>query len=273
MKRFFKALGWVVVFTIMLAVLIILGQMIINALISSSAINEIASEAVCFIAALIVAWVLYRYLKHEPVMNIGFVRPSAGWHLFSGFLVALFIFGAGFGLSVAAGWIKIEAVIATTRGVILSFIFYTFVAFFEELLCRGLILGQLISCTNKYLALAISAVIFSMAHFFNPNVSAISLINIFLAGIILGSVYIFTRSLWFGISLHLFWNFFQDQLGFAVSGTSFAPALELSEPGNKILTGGDFGFEGSIISTIMLAIAITVILAVYIQKEKKQISC
>jgi|WetSurMetagenome_2_1015567.scaffolds.fasta_scaffold02843_4 uncharacterized protein len=269
MKQFFKALGWVLVFALLMAVLMISGLWVAGKLISSSALFAVVSEAIGLVAALIISWIIYRFIKHKPLRNIGFSKKSAGWDILHGFIVALLIYGIGFGLSVIAGWIKVESVSATTRGVTLGFIFFLLTALFEELVMRGLILGELMTCTNKYIALALSSVIFSLGHFFNPSISAISFFNIFLAGLTLGSVYIFTKSLWFGISIHFFWNYFQDLLGYSVSGNSFASALELSRPGNRLLTGGDFGFEGSIICTILLMITTTVIIAAYINKKKK----
>jgi uncharacterized protein len=270
MKKFLKALGWVLVLILLMAVLMAPALWVAGKLISSADCLAVVSEGVGFLAILTVSWIIYRFIRHKPLWEIGFVKKAAGRDILNGLIVALVIYGIGFGLSVTAGWIKVEGFSATTRGVTLGFLLFLFTAFFEELLIRGLILGELMNFTNKYIALVISSVIFSLGHFFNPNISVISFFNIFLAGVILGSVYIFTKSLWFAISLHFFWNYFQDLLGYAVSGTSFASALDLSKPGSKLLTGGDFGFEGSIICTILLIIAIAVIITAYSRQEKKE---
>lgn len=86
-------------------------------------------------------------------------------------------------------------------------------------------------------------------------------INILLAGLLLGFMYIYTRNLWFPISLHLFWNWLQGPvLGFEVSGADFDKTLlTLNLPTKSILNGGDFGFEGSIICTALIAILIGVL--------------
>jgi uncharacterized protein len=268
MKNFFKEFGWILVLILIFLALMVPGTLLTKTLIKNPVTLQLANEALSLFAILMVVWVLFRFKKHEPVKMIGFTKKSAGQDILKGFIVALLIYGIGFGLSVAAGWIKIESVSATAVSVLTGFLFFSLVAFFEEIVARGLILGGLMRCTNKYIALTISSVIFSMGHFFNPDFSLISFINIFLAGVILGSVYIFTKSLWFSISLHLFWNYFQNLLGFPVSGNSFESVLKLSEPGNKLLTGGDFGFEGSIICTVLIIVAIAIILASNISKEK-----
>jgi uncharacterized protein len=271
MKKFFKEFAWILLFILMFLVLMIPGTLLTKSLIKTPSFVQLADEALCLFALLVVAWTVYRFRKHEPLKKIGFTRKAAGRDILIGFIVALLIYGTGFGISVLAGWIRIESVAAVAGSIIISFIFFIFVAFFEEILVRGLILGSLLKSTNRYLALAISSVIFSLGHFFNPDFSIVAFINIFLAGIILGSIYIFTKSLWFSISLHFFWNYFQNLLGYEVSGNSFDSVIKLSKPGNELFTGGDFGFEGSILCTILITIATAIILLSFIRKEKKAI--
>ena len=91
-------------------------------------------------------------------------------------------------------------------------------------------------------------------HFFNPNVAFLPLLNLVLAGCLLGVTFLYTRNLWFRISLLLFWNWLMGPvLGFLVRGTILGSSLlQLQFPDNNILNGGDFGFEGSIICTVLL---------------------
>jgi membrane protease YdiL (CAAX protease family) len=93
------------------------------------------------------------------------------------------------------------------------------------------------------------------------------MINIFLAGILLGINYIYTKNLWFAILFHLSWNFIQGPLlGYKVSGVNLPSLLQTSMNGDLLLTGGDFGFEGSIFD---LAITILTILILYLVYERK----
>ena len=84
-----------------------------------------------------------------------------------------------------------------------SFLLMALVAFTEELVFRGYLLNNLMQSINKKTALFASAFIFAAAHSFNPAFNQTALINILLAGLLLGINYIFTRNLWFGILLHL----------------------------------------------------------------------
>ena len=61
----------------------------------------------------------------------------------------------------------------------------------EEIAMRGYILQNLSSSFNKYIALALSSLVFMIMHIGNPNMSAIPLLNLFLAGLFLGIYCIF----------------------------------------------------------------------------------
>jgi len=140
-------------------------------------------------------------------------------------------------------------------------------AFSEELLFRGYILNNLMESFNKWAALIISAVLFALFHLSNPGISTIPFVSIFLAGILFGINYIYTKNLWFSILLHFGWNFFEGPLyGFKVSGIHFSSLLQTDLKGDMSITGGDFGFEGSFVATALLLIAV---LGFYLFYEKK----
>lgn len=103
-----------------------------------------------------------------------------------------------------------------------SFLLMVLVAFTEELVFRGYMLNNLMQSMNEKTALFASAFIFAAAHSFNAEFNLTAFFNILLAGLLLGINYIFTRNLWFGILLHLSWNFVQGPvIGFKVSGLNF----------------------------------------------------
>ena len=87
-------------------------------------------------------------------------------------------------------------------------------------------------------------------HGANPNISLFSLLGLFLAGIALGSSYMYTKNLWYPIAFHFSWNLFQSLLGFNVSGQDIYSIIEFTVPENNKINGGQFGFEGSIFSIL-----------------------
>lgn len=147
-----------------------------------------------------------------------------------------------------------------------AFLFFVLVAFAEEILFRGYPFQRLIEGTNPAIATLIFSLLFASAHSLNPNVNLIALTNIFLAGIWLSSAYIKTNSLWLPISLHFSWNFFQGYFySLPVSGsTLIEPVFDVQINSENLLSGGDFGPEGSVLTSFVL-IASTV----FILKNKR----
>lgn len=126
------------------------------------------------------------------------------------------------------------------------------VAATEELLFRGFVFQRLISGLEQWPAQLITAAFFLLTHFNNPSMSGgvkvMASINIFLASVMFGLVFIRTRSLAMPLGLHWMANWMQGGiLGFGVSGTQ---QLGLLNPvfgkAPAWLTGGPFGLEASL---------------------------
>jgi uncharacterized protein len=148
------------------------------------------------------------------------------------------------------------------------------IAFSEELVFRGYILGNLLeSLSNKWIALVISAILFAVFHLASPGVHTLAFANLFLAGLLLGINYIYTKNLWFSFMFHLSWNFFQGPiLGFRVSGLNFPSLLQAEPKGDLFITGGDFGLEGSMLNTLISLAAVMVLAWAFDRKYKPGIA-
>jgi len=137
------------------------------------------------------------------------------------------------------------------------------VALAEEIAFRGFVLGHLLTAgVNRFVALFLSSALFSLMHIFNPNFSLIAFLNILLAGILIGSTYIYTRNLWFPIALHFFWKLAarSDSWFRSKRRTIGRYFIVFRITGENIINGGAFGFEGSILCTALMIIAIAIIL-------------
>jgi membrane protease YdiL (CAAX protease family) len=123
---------------------------------------------------------------------------------------------------------------------------------------------------NKWIALGISSALFAAYHAITPGIHTLAFANLFLAGMLLGVNYIFTKNLWFSFMLHVGWNFFEGPiLGFRVSGASF-PSLFQAEPnGDLFITGGDYGLGGSMPMTLLLLIALLVLAWAFERKYQR----
>ncbi len=221
------------------------------------------------VSVLLSAWFVLRILDRRPFSDLGF-----GWRgkdILYGLLVVLAIYGVGFSVSVGMGVVTVTGFHPNAGDLAWSFVFFTLVSLTEEIMVRGYVLGRLLHTRlNKFVSLGFSSLLFSLMHVFNPNVAFLPLLNIFLAGLFLGAAFLYTRNLWFPISLHLFWNWIQGPvLGYSVSGQTIGKSvLSIGMPEQNIINGGPFGFEGSAVCTVLLIIATGLIIGWYERKER-----
>ena len=147
------------------------------------------------------------------------------------------------------------------------------VAIFEEILIRGILFRIIEEKLGSYIALIISAIIFGGLHLINPNSSLISATCVAVeGGLLLGAAYIYSRSLWLPIAIHFAWNFMQSGiLGAITSGNEKTNSLLTTQiTGAKIITGGEFGPEGTL-QAILFCLIATIVLMYLNSKEGKLI--
>jgi len=223
--------------------------------------------ALTVIGMFLVVMLFRKAIDRKTIKSLGFSFQDGSRSLLYGLLFAVVIIGGGTLLLYVSGSIRLEQVPTNMPTLGLSFLMFILVALNEEIVARGYILNTLMGAMNKYVALGISALLFALGHVLNSNVSLLGLTNIFLAGILLGASYIYTRNLWFPISLHLFWNFIQGPvLGYEVSGSASEGMFKVVDTGNQLINGGSFGFEGSLICTLLIIPAI--VLVVWYQQRR-----
>ena len=221
-------------------------------------INETIMLVGVFLAAWIVLW-----FRGLPLTGLGLSLKGRWKDLLGGALFALVLYMAGFGLSLLFGVVEVTGINFQPSSLLMTLIFFLLVGITEELALRGFVLGRLLDAgVNKFWALIISSILFSLIHIANPNFALLPFLNIVLAGVLLGASYLYTRNLCFPIALHWFWNWLQGPvLGYEVSGNKFGDSLlTLHLPEANIVNGGSFGFEGSVICTVLMLIGTAVII-------------
>jgi uncharacterized protein len=139
----------------------------------------------------------------------------------------------------------------------------------EELLFRGYVY-QKMRRHNRTVAIFALAMLFAALHLNNNAVSWVGLTNIFLGGILLAFAYELYRRLWFPIGLHLAWNLTSGPvLGHEVSGYESPRTLLVERgTGQLLLTGGDFGIEGSV--WMILTEAAGILLLLHMIRKRSQ---
>ena len=207
----------------------------------------------------IMLWLFMKFIDKQPLIEIGFQTVGRLKEFNYGLILGLLIMAFAYVFLSLIGEIVFENYTFDLQKIFLSIILFIGVSVFEEVIFRGYMLKNLLESFNPYVALFISSIFFSLIHGSNPNVTTLGLCNIFLAGFFLGASYIFTKNLWFPIALHFSWNFFQSMFGFKVSGLDSYSIIEFTIPENNMLNGGEFGFESSFLSIIILIIGTFII--------------
>jgi membrane protease YdiL (CAAX protease family) len=224
-----------------------------------------------FLTSVISVGIFRLLIERRNFMGLGWTLDGHVSEALTGFFLAPALLGLAAIAILLSGHVEWTDIVWDPATLFISFGWMTLIAFSEELVFRGYILGNLMDwIPNKWIALGISAALFAAYHAITPGIHTLAVVNLFLAGILLGMNYIFTRNLWFSFLLHVGWNFFEGPiLGFKVSGTTF-PSLFQAEPnGDLFITGGDYGLGGSMPMTFFLLVAILVLAWAFERKYQR----
>lgn len=186
--------------------------------------------------------------------------------LLTGLLIGLLFISCVVGVLALMGVYRVDAVNIDWVGLLLSFAAFSIVAVCEEVLFRGILFRMIDERYGALLAFIISSLTFGAVHLMTVDFWTAMAISAE-AGFMLAAAYKFRNNLWIPIGIHWAWNFTLGPIfGVGVSGISedaYAIIPEISGP--YILTGGNNGFEGSIVTVL---IGVTVGIVLYIYKRK-----
>lgn len=214
-------------------------------------------QIVSLIITLSTVFFFRTYLDKESVFSLGFAWKKKGQDFAIGFGVGFGVIALGTLILMAFGQLKFVGWGLHPSLLFSYFFLCILIALNEEILVRGYVLNNLMKGMDKYWALVVSAMVFTFFHALNPNISFLAVVNLMLAGILLGIYYIYKQNLWFPIALHTSWNYSEGAIfGYEVSGIEFQSLLQQNIGEIEWLTGGDFGFEGSFLLSILLIGAI-----------------
>lgn len=154
------------------------------------------------------------------------------------------------------------------------FIIFIFQALLEEILFRGYLMPFFSKVIGIKFTIILLSFLFTCIHLFNPNLDIIGLANVFLAGVTFSSIYYYTGNLWLVGAMHTLWNFILGFIvGSQISGIITYNSVFFSIPveNKDLISGGVFGFEASIVTTIV-ELTISLFVIYLIKKEKNKIN-
>ena len=219
---------------------------------------------------ILITFLCRNFLDGQSFISLGLNIKGYSNEAMLGIFIPIAMLGAGTLMLTGLGYLKFIEVTFSTD-IIKELSFLIAVAFVEEIIFRGYLLNNLMQSTNKWIALFITAALFAAVHMGNPGANILPGINVFAAGVLLGVNYIYTKNLWFSISFHFAWNTFQGPvLGYDVSGLKMTTLIEQSIDGPTLITGGTFGFEGSIICLALIIFNVLMLALVFYNRYNQQ---
>lgn len=210
-----------------------------------------------FLIALLANLLTMRIFDRRPITDIGLGSSSGsgknfGWGLLLGAGAAALMLSAPLLAGTAHLVVRQNADVAWQ-----NLIFYLIVLLFgaagEEILFRGYAFQLLIEKIGPWATVLPIGVLFGFAHASNPSATMLALVNTMIWGIFLGYAFLRSRDLWLPIGLHYGWNAVLPLFGVNLSGltievTRYSYQWDLG----PIWSGGAYGPEGGILSTIFL---------------------
>jgi len=231
-------------------------------------------ELFSFVIILFLFMLWVKVIEKNALSSLGFVKRNWLKYLAWGILLSLLQMGVialVYQVSGIGSFVLNELSLEPLLFILGLFPFWLLQGGTEEVATRGWLLTRIAAKTNLPLAIAISSSLFGILHMGNAGVTFLSILNIILDGVLAGLLFIYTDSIWLVVAQHGTWNYVQGNLlGFQVSGTSADASIFSFTMGDgpDWLTGGAFGAEGSIITTLVLLVSLVIVYRLGERKEK-----
>ncbi|MFD1537011.1 CPBP family intramembrane glutamic endopeptidase [Nonomuraea guangzhouensis] len=217
------------------------------------------------VVAALITIPLARRMERQSLAGLGFPAKNAVRHLLSGFAVGAGVQAAVFGIMAVAGWYTVSAVTVDIGSLVTMTLLALYVAFWEEWAFRGVMLRLPEKAIGSWWALVLSAVVFGLIHAPNANATALTLVGVTVAGVlVLGGGFLLTRSLWLPIGIHTGWNLFENSVFGAGStgagANSETPLLRGHVNGPQLWTGGPGDPESGLVLILVATVVGAVLL-------------
>lgn len=269
----------IIIFTQLFSGLIVGFFLVFKAIISGVEIdsNSIMEQSTLpsLYATLITTIVVILYvlfIEKRNIYSLGFGKKHALFDYILGLLVGVIMFSTIIFILYITNNLQFEsASLSVLPIVIVFFLGFIFQGASEEICMRGYLLNSIAARHNIVIAVVINSSIFGVLHLTNPNVTVFSIINIILFGVFASIYALKFNNIWGVCALHSAWNFVQGNIyGLEVSGIPKVESLwHFKEVGNDLLTGGKFGPEGGLVTTIVLLISTIIVALLRLNRNKK----
>lgn len=145
---------------------------------------------------------------------------------------------------------------AALSGILVAALMYTVQASTEEMIYRGWLQNVIAVRIGAPIAIVITTIAFAWAHSRNPGFGFLPGLNLVLFAMFLSLLSLRTGGLWASCAWHATWNWSLNNIwGVPLSGLppEGGSALAFSLTGPSLFTGGQWGPEGGLLATAVLA--------------------
>ncbi len=222
-------------------------------------------------AAVVITLLWVRRYERRSYLSMGLTRRGACADYLVGIPIGVLLLGGSVAICLCTGVSKMAAAENQPPWwlILLFFVGYLIQGMSEELLCRSFLMVSLSRRWPLWACAMANSAAFSALHLFNPGISPIALLNIFLFGIFASLLTLRRGSVWMAAAAHSLWNFAQGNLfGMPVSGLTGSASpfvtLHTGEPDGwqSLIHGGTFGVEGGLAATVILLLGIGLLLLI-----------
>ncbi len=229
----------------------------------------------CTVILIISVIVYCTKIEKRSCYSTGIVKKAALKHYGQGLIIGIVSFSLCVLIGVLTGVIEINGINknCSVLIVVLYFVGFMIQGFSEEIAFRGYFMVSLMKRSSSVKAVLINSLAFAICHILNPGLTVVAFLNLMIIGIFLSLYVIKTNDIWGAAGYHSMWNFAQGSLyGISVSGTTVENSIFTSTTNEAhwLLSGGEFGMEGSIFTTIVMVIVMILVIMFYDKEMKSE---
>lgn len=222
----------------------------------------------------VVALLYCKLVEKRNPSSVGFNKKVFDYII--GGIAAIVLLVVIVGICCATGVFSFNYVTSTVDAVYLITLFTGFFvqSFAEEIMSRGYLLPSLLKRTSLPIAIFVSSTAFALPHMLSlmeaeTQFVIVGTLNLYLVSAVFSLLFVLRSNIYIVGGLHCVWNFvLYGAMGLSVSGgnSNENALMSFNVNAQNILSGGAYGVEASIITTVVLGV--TVILLVRLCKKR-----
>lgn len=257
MRKAYAAMAPALLLAGFLYVSIIVIDVVLASFLPERSLGSPMPLAACWLASVVVGVTLYRTLgrlfRHAYAVPLR--AKSAAAHVCDGAKIGALVVLAAALLLWATGLVEIHRGVPRATDLM---IFSVLVApLVEEVIFRGVVMRFVALAHGSKVGLIVSSLAFGLVHLGNSHADLWAVLNIaFGSGMLFGLLYLRSGEIFVPIGAHIGWNAMEGiVLGSRNSGADVSGLLSTVASGPAALSGGAFGLEASIVTTLLCSIA------------------